>query len=134
MTTHFHPVDAAAVLAAMEEFEARCDRIMLLLGDKRRLDPDELADVREQYTSLKTDLKEAAKAPYVHEPKRARELSVCESAFYDPAVRKAHIALRPATNSNPISSRWFSAVHEAQMEFSYYRHNLTGALEKAPKA
>lgn len=129
MTAHFHPVDASAVLAAMAEFEARCDRIMVLLGEKRRLNPDELADVQEQYRSLKSDLKEAAKAPYVHEPKRARELSVCESAFYDPAVRKAHIALRPATNSNPIRSGWFAAVHEAQMEFSYYRHNLTRAFD-----
>jgi hypothetical protein len=128
--SHFHPDDASAVLAAMAVFEERCEAIMLLIGEKRRLTPAELEEVRERYTTLKTDLKQAAKEPYVHEPRRRRELTVCESAFYDPAVRKAAIALRPATNSNPVHSHWFGAVYEAQTEFSYYRHNLNKALQE----
>ena len=126
--SRFDPEDATPVLGAMAAFESRCEEIMALISEKRRLNPDELADVQERYRSLKSDLKEAVKSPYVHEPRRKRELTVCESAFYDPAVRRAHIALRPPTNSNPISSQWFGAVHEAQMEFSYYRHSLTRAM------
>ncbi|OUM01657.1 hypothetical protein [Variovorax sp. JS1663] len=129
MPNQFHPDDVEAVLSAMAAFEARCEEIMTLLGEKRWLPPAEREAVEELYRSLKNDLKTAAKAPFVHQPTRNRALTVCESAFYDPAVRKAAIALRPATNSNPIGSHWYSAVHEAQMEFSYYRHSLKRALE-----
>jgi hypothetical protein len=99
---------------------------MNLLGEKRWFSLAERGTVEERYRSLKNDLKAAAKAPFLHQPMRNRELTLCESAFYDPAVRKAAIALRPATNSNPIASRWYSAVSEAQM---HYRHR--GAPQRA---
>ena len=117
-----------AVAAALAAFEARCEEIMMLLGEKRYLPQDERERVQDMYRSLKTDLKEAAK--YGTLSGMREPLSRAESAFYDGAIRKAHIALRPATNSNPITSRWFGAVHEAQMEFSYYRHNLASLLSE----
>lgn len=117
------------VASVMAAFEARCEEIMTLLGEKRYLKPAERQEIEAKYRSLKGDLKSLAKHGTTDTDRR--EKTEVEQFFFDSAVRRAAIDLRPATNSNPISSRWFSAVHEAQMEFSYYRHNLEGALKEA---
>ena len=129
MPETFDPSDLRAVASAMRVFEQRCDEILALLGEKRGLSPLERSEIEDRYRSLKADLKEASK--YRTLSGRRQPLTRAEACFYDPAVRRAAVDLRPATNSHPISSRWFSAVYEARSEFSFWLHNL-GELPDAP--
>lgn len=122
MSETFDSEDLRTVASAMRSFEQRCEKILALLGDKRSLSPFERSEIEGRYRSLKADLKEASK--YGTVSGRRQPLTRAETCFYYPAVRRAAIDLRPATNSNPISSRWFSAVYEARSQFSYWLHNL----------
>jgi two-component sensor histidine kinase len=106
-------------------FEARCAAIMALLGDKRHLSREDRTNVEELYRSLKDDLKRAATVGTVSGEKRA--LTDAEERFYAPAARAAALALAPAVNSNPITSNWFSALYDAQIEFAHYMPKLEGA-------
>jgi hypothetical protein len=122
MNEKFDPREVEAVAAAMFAFYQRCEEIMLLLNEKRSLRPIERQEIQRLYASLKHDLDVARKHGTLSGRREPRTRA--EDCFYDPAVRAAHIDLRAATNSNPISSRWFSLVQEAQSEFSYWLHNL----------
>jgi hypothetical protein len=108
----------------LASFDVRCEAIMTLLGDKRHLPREDRAHVEELYRSLKDDLKRAATAGTVSGEKRA--LTDAEERFYSPAVRAAALALAPAVNSNPITSNWFSALYDAQIEFAHYTPKLEG--------
>lgn len=109
----------------LASFDARCEVIMTLLGDKRHLLREDRSHVEELYRSLKDDLKRAATVGTVRGEKRA--LTDAEEGLYAPAVRAAALALAPAVNSNPIASNWFSALYDAQIEFAHYMPKLEGA-------
>ena len=106
-------------------FNARCDATMSLLGDKKHLSQEDRARVDELYRPLKDDLKRAAKVGTVSGEKVP--LTDAEKCFYAPAVRAAALALSPAGNSNPITSDWFSALYDAQIEFAWCMPKLNDA-------
>lgn len=106
-------------------FNARCEAIMSLLGDKRRLSQEEHKHASELYRSLKDDLKRAAAVGTVTGEKRA--LTDAEECFYAPAVRAAALDLKPPVNSNPITADWSSALYDAQIEFAHLMPKLEGA-------
>jgi hypothetical protein len=109
----------------LASFDVRCEAIMTLLGDKRHLPREDRAHVEELYRSLKDDLKRAGTVGTLSGEKRA--LTDAEERVYAPAVRAAALALAPAVNSNPITSNWFSALYDAQIEFAHYTPKLEGA-------
>lgn len=106
----------------LADFDARCEAIMALLGDKRHLSREDRAHAEGLYRSLKDDLKRAATVGTMSGEKRA--LTDAEERFYVPAVRAAALALTPAVNSNPITSNWISAFYDAQIEFAHYMPKL----------
>lgn len=106
-------------------FNARCDATMSLLGDKKHLSQEDRVRVEELYRSLKIDLKRAATVGTVNGEKIP--LTDAEKCFYAPAVQAAALALSPAVNSNPISSDWFSALYDAQIEFAHHMPKLNDA-------
>jgi hypothetical protein len=122
MNENFDTGEIRAIAEALREYERRCEEILSLLADKRHLLPNERSTVEELYRALKEDLKRAAKHGTLSGNRQPQTRA--EQCFYDPALRRAAIDLRPATNSNPISSRWFGAVSEARSELSYWLHNL----------
>jgi hypothetical protein len=126
VSAEWNTSELVAIATTMRAFEKRCDEILTLLADKRYLSQEERAEVQTLYQSLKEDLKRAAKKRSLTGDVMTR----AESAFYDPAVRAAANDLRPATNSNPITSHWFGAVYEARTEFSYHLHNMKDLLPK----
>jgi hypothetical protein len=125
MKESFNTHDLKAVANRLADFEARCEEMMELLNEKHQLRPDERSYIEALFRSLKEDLKRAAKYGTITGERRPQNRA--EQCFYDPAVRRAAIDLRPATNSHPITSRWFAAICEAKMEFSYYRNQIDGA-------
>lgn len=98
---------------------------MSLLGDKKHLSQEDRVRVEELYRSLKIDLKRAATVGTVNGEKIP--LTDAEKCFYAPAVQAAALALSPAVNSNPISSDWFSALYDAQIEFAHHMPKLNDA-------
>jgi hypothetical protein len=122
MTEAFDAEEVLKVASALRDFERRCDEIAARLTDKRTLFIFEREAIRELYTSLKGDLKAAAK--YGTLSGRREALTRTEQCFYDPAVRRAALAMRPATNSHPILLRWSEALFEASSECSFWLHNL----------
>lgn len=120
MTEEFDLAEIRVIRARLLGYQARSNQVSEAIGEKRRLTPVETEHVRGLYTSLKNDLKaEAAEFR-----KRWDHLSRVESCFYEPAIRKAAIALSPATNSNPITSDWMSALFDVEHELSYCLHGL----------
>jgi hypothetical protein len=112
--------------AALLRWEARCQEVMGRLAGHRACDDAASSDVEPLYQSLRHDLDEAAKHGSVSS-KRAL-LSRAESAFFDPAVRQAAAALRPATGSHPITTQCYGALQEAQTRFAHYRRQIESLL------
>ncbi len=125
MSENFDPVELQQIELALRAYKDRCEEILQLLGEKRSLSLGEREQIVALYAALKDDLKAAAKHGTLS--KSRRQQTRAETCFFDPAVRRAVLNLRPATNTNPISSHWFSAVFEAQSEFSYWLHNMDKA-------
>ncbi len=109
----------------LARFDARCEAIMALLGDKKHLSREDRAHVEELYRSLKDDLKRAAAVGTLSGEKRAP--TDAEERFYGLAARAAALALAPAVNSNPIASNWSSALYDAQIEFAHSMLKLEDA-------
>lgn len=112
--------------AALLRWEARCQEVMGRLAGHRASDDAAGSDVEPLYQSLRQDLEETAKYGSVS-GKRAL-LSRAESAYFDPAVRQAAAALRPATDSHPVTARCYGALQEAQTKFAHYRRQIEGLL------
>lgn len=115
-----------AVADAMAGYEKRCEEILLLLGEKRTLSPVDRADVEHLYRALKEELKAVAKQGTISGARRSQ--TDAENHFFQHAVNAAHLALRPATNSHPISSDWHDAVSNAKLEFSNLQFSLAKLL------
>jgi len=113
-----------AIRRKLAGFDAQCDAIMAVLGEKRYLSREDRAHAEELYRLLKDDLKRAAAAGTVSGEKRA--LTDVEKRIYAPAVDAAARALAPPVNSNPIASNWSSALYDAQIEFAHYMPKLEG--------
>jgi len=90
---------AHAVIDALQEFEKRIDVILERVEGKRNVSQDEKKQLQALLTSLKKDLKAAAK----HSP-----TNQYEKAYFSPAVTAAAANLTVAVNSHPISSNWHS--------------------------
>lgn len=117
-----HGPNNKLVLDKITHFETRCDELMSLLNNKRQASSGELEHAKSLYLSLKNDLKAAAK--YGTVSGKPQEITEAEHYFYKPTVQKAALALRPATNSDPIKSDWFSAVYDAHIDLSDCRHSM----------
>lgn len=120
MNEEFDVDEIRAIRAKLLGYQAQCSQIMDGIGDRVTLSADERSKLQDLYTNLKSDLKTEAAALW----KSRDNLSRAEECFYEPAIRKAAVALRPATNSNPITSRWFSALYDCEGEFSYILHSM----------
>lgn len=111
-----------AVADALAGYEDQCEKILLLLSDKRSLPPCERADVEHRYRALKNELKTVEKHGTVSGARRLQ--TDTEVAFFLPAVKEAFIDLKPATHTHPITAGWFSAVLNAQATLKNYRLGL----------
>jgi hypothetical protein len=126
MTEEFDIEELRAIRAKMLGYEGRCVQVLDAIKDGAQLTPDGLERARALYTSLKQEIKAEA----ADSVKRWNTMSRAESCFYDQAIRRASIALKPKTNSNPKTSNWVGALINARGEFSYYLHNLNKAAQE----
>lgn len=122
----FDQQELRAVHAALNKFERRCSDLGQLLT-RTPLSPLNRAEATAMYAALKEDLRAEAKLGTVDAARRACNRS--EQCFYEKPIRKALIELRPATNSNPITSRWAAAVWSARSEITYSLSRLEPHLQ-----
>lgn len=118
----FEPNELQFIARAMQGLEKRCGDLADQIGGAGHLSPSARGEISAAYAELKTDLKTAAKFGTVDGTRRSQSRG--EQCFFGPAVKRAAIALRPATNSHPIHSRWTHSLLEARREFSYYLAQL----------
>jgi len=125
MIGQFDPSEIDAITAVLEGWRRRCQEILQLLSvdpGERRLARADRARVQTLYRALKNDTGRAAKSGSLS---GRRELQTyAEQRFYEPAVRHAFLALHPSAITHPLTSNWFSAVYDADMEFAYYLHQM----------
>lgn len=116
MRTALDPNELMAAKAELTAFKQRCRAIADAIGEKKHLGPDERAAIEAMYRSLKSDLQAAAQRGTLADNGAAP--TAVDSTFFAPAVRKAHAALKPATNSHPLKSDWLTAVQTASSTLS----------------
>lgn len=104
------------VVAALLDFQQRIDDILNLIGDRTRITDDEKHHLQALLTSLKGDLKSAAKTGTVRGERRPK--GPVESAYFDCAIKQAAANLTVAVNSHPITSRWVDCLYGTRMEVS----------------
>ncbi|MCA8034879.1 hypothetical protein LGM46_18105 [Burkholderia arboris] len=105
------------VTTALRNFLQRIDEIIELLEGRTRISDDERHHVQSLYTSLKSDLKAAAKTGTV--TGKNRPMTETESAFFDGTVRESAAFLRAPTNSHPIKSNWVNDLIGIRVNFSH---------------
>lgn len=82
-------------------------------------------DAKHEYKAFKEYLAERLKQ---FERKEAAVTEKWIASTFTAALRKAHIAMRAATNTSPIHHSWRNSVHEACGELAYYAHSLEEGL------
>ena len=111
----------------LSEYERQMNALMERLRPGDGMNSDEREEVREMYRSLKESLK--ADKHRLESTQRRGEITHLEYAFLLPTVSEALTELRPAVNSNPIKSRWDSAVYAAHVDISHTLCELRGQSE-----
>lgn len=113
---------AHAVVEALRTFENRINEILERLEGKRSVSRDEKEQLQALLTTLKSDLKAAAK----HSPSNQYE-----DAYFSPAVRSAAANLTIAVNSHPIDSKWYSCLYGVRIDIN---HMLSQLEQQFPAA
>ncbi len=109
--------DRSNVAAELRQYAAFMDSLISLLesnADREKLTED--------YKRLKHDLKE--RCSELKRKESDRSITPTEKAFLLPALIGASVQLRPATNSNPKSAAWHSAVYEAKIDIEHMLSQL----------
>jgi len=117
MTKPTDSYDRENAVAFLSAYADRIEGLAALLSRGYSINLTERAKATEMYRSLKSDLKEDCRRLSRKESKG--EATPVEVAFLLPAVCNASTKLRPATNTNPVTSRWADAIYEARIEIYY---------------
>jgi pantothenate synthetase len=118
MTTSTDSHDEENAVALLSTYGRRIEDLMAILSRGHSMSVAERAKATEMYRSLKDDLKEDCRR--LSRKESQGEATHIESAFLLPAVCDASTKLRPATNTNPITSRWTDAVYDARIDIYYF--------------
>lgn len=106
------------VVEALASFEDRAREIIARIDGRRSIAPSEKDELQTLYSSLKEDVKSAARLGKVVSDRQ--EQTGWERYYFTPAMLKAANGLRAKTNSHPINSNWIGSLLDASTEFSYY--------------
>lgn len=120
--------EAQLIANELRRLHENIDGLMRDTGDKRRFSDDEVALLQARLRSAKEEIKAAAKNGTIS---RKREpLSELESAFFEPAIRKAAARFSLAINANPRTTNWVSGLYDVAGELSYMLYNLEEYIAK----
>ena len=114
------------VKATLKHFSQRMEELEDQLGVKP-FGAAERAKSKELYTSLKNDFKAAAHYGTTDGGNRPR--TDVEDAYYYPAICGALTYLKPAINSDPLATDWFSAIENAKCDIDAMLCQLEGGID-----
>ena len=119
--------DERDVLNGLQSWHDRIEELLALFDGQGEVDGSHRSRAEQLYRALKDDLRKA------HEPMDttagAARLNAAERACYQPTITEAFVHLTPQTNSRP-GPRWFSALSDAQADFSHMISQLLGQEQK----
>ncbi|VWD22894.1 hypothetical protein [Burkholderia contaminans] len=107
--------ESQLVTTALRNFLQRTVDIIELLEGRTPISDEEIHYVQSLYTSLKSDLKAAAKTGTVDGKKRT--MTEAETIFFCRTANESAAHLRAPTNSHPIKSNWLHDLREIQLDF-----------------
>jgi hypothetical protein len=114
--------EVAVARELLQQYSDSMGALMELLQTVPAGSRQDRAEASRLYTSLKSRLNEDRKRL---EQKRSRTgLTHVESSSVLPALQKAIGELRPATNTNPITSGGHSAIYAARIEINFQLNQL----------
>jgi len=113
---------AGSVITELRRYRDRIDAILGQLDGKRQVSQDERSELQALLTSLKSDLREAARRGTVGTGREPQ--NQFERAYFAPAVQSASANLHVAVNSHPIRSDWFGSLYRVQMDITLLLHKL----------
>ncbi|MCU1752162.1 hypothetical protein [Pseudomonas sp. 6D_7.1_Bac1] len=120
--------EAQAIIAELKRMHDDIRSLISDADDKSRLTVNSTASLKERLTTIKQDIKDAAKNETLSRRKASK--TELEQAFFGPAVRGASSNFRMRTDTSPVSSAWARGLHEVESELSYFLYSLEAHLKK----
>jgi hypothetical protein len=117
-----HEQLAREVIRELRDYRRRLDELITILEGKHGVSEEQHDELQALLTSLKADLKAAARGGRVCNS--SGPPSQIEQAFFAPTLQKAAANLRVAVNSHPIRSDWFSCLYEVRWDIDHPLHQL----------
>ncbi|MEG1625106.1 hypothetical protein [Pseudomonas sp.] len=109
--------EAQAIAAELQRWQEEARSLADEAAEKSRLSPSCIDSLKNRLTSLKHEIKEAAKYETLSGRKTAKtELEQC---FFGPAVRSTSANFRLRTDTSPKSELWARGLYEVELELSY---------------
>jgi hypothetical protein len=128
----FDQQEAQAIIHELTRWYDEAWSLINDASDKARLSSNSIDLLKARLSTLKEDIKGAAK--YETLSRRKTPKTGLEQSFFGPAVRSTSANFRMRTDTNPHSQAWARGLHEVESELSYVLHNLQAFAKKSSEA
>lgn len=109
--------EAQAITAELQRWKNEARSLTDEAAEKSRLSPSSIDSLKSRLTTLKHEIKEAAKHETLSRQKTAK--TELEQFFFGPAVRSTSANFRLRTDTSPKSELWARGLNEVEFELSY---------------
>ena len=109
--------EAQAITAELQRWHDEACSLVAEAADKARLSPTSIDSLKSRLSSLKHEIKEAAKHETLSRRRAAK--TDLEQCFFGPAVRSTSANFRLRTDTSPKSELWARGLNEVEFELSY---------------
>lgn len=109
--------EAQAIAEELQRWHDEARSLVAEAADKTRLSPTSIDSLGNRLSSLKNEIKEAAKHETLSRRKAAK--TELEHYFFGPAVRSTSANFRLRTDTSPKSELWARGLYEVELELSY---------------
>lgn len=109
--------EAKEIVAQLQRWHDEARSLIDDAADKYRLSPTGIDSLKTRLSTLKNEIKEAAKYETLSRRKNAK--TELEQYFFGPAVRSTSANFRLRTDTSPKSELWARGLHEVEFELSY---------------
>jgi len=114
--------EAQTIAAELQRWHDEARSLVDEAAAKSRLSPSGIDSLKSRLTTLKHEIKEAAK--YETLSRRNTTKTELEQCFFGPAVRSTAANFRLRTDTSPKSNLWNRGLYEVELELSYALDNV----------
>lgn len=109
--------EARAIATELQRWHDEARSLVDDAADKSRLSPTGIESLKIRLTTLKHEIKEAAKHETLSRTRTTK--TELEQFFFGPAVRSTSANFRLRTDTSPKSELWARGLNEVEFELSY---------------